>query len=63
MDFNKTNNLGKLSFDNYTTWRIRITHLLKKEKLWRVVKGEEIKPQSSTSSRGNETHPPATGAG
>lgn len=56
-------NIEKLSLDNYTTWRIRITHLLKKEKLWRIVKGEELKPESSTSPGGTVTNPPATSAG
>jgi len=36
---------------------------IKEKKLWRIVKGEEIKPRSSTSPRNTETHPPATSVG
>lgn len=63
MDFNKTNNFEILNGDNYTTWRIWITHLLKKEKLWKIVIGEELKPTSTTWANGTITNPPETGAG
>jgi len=63
MDFNKTNNIEKLNGDNYTTWRIRMTHLLKKEKLWKIIIGEELKPTPTTRSDGTIINPPETCAG
>ena len=63
MDINKITNIEKLSGANYTTWRIRITHLLKKEKLWKIVTGVEVKPTPTVAPDGTIINPPNTGAG
>jgi hypothetical protein len=57
-------NIEKLyGLDNYTTWRIQITHLLKKEKLWKIINGVEAKPTSTTAVDGIVTNPPNTSVG
>jgi hypothetical protein len=62
MDPNQTN-IEKLSgSDNYTTWCIRITRLLKKEKLWKIITSVEVKPALTIAADGTITNPPNIGA-
>jgi hypothetical protein len=53
--------VDKLDGENYSTWRTRITFTLKREKLWSIVDGNEIKPVAPTGV--NAPPLPTTGQG
>jgi hypothetical protein len=63
MDPNRTNIEKLPCSNNYTTWHIRLNHLLKKEKLWKIITSVEAKLAPMTAEDGTITNCPNTGAG
>jgi hypothetical protein len=56
-------NIERLHGSNYQTLKIHLAYLLKKERLWDLVMGVELKPQNMVAKNGTITDPPATGLG
>jgi hypothetical protein len=56
-------NIEKLDGSSYQTWKIHLSYLLKKERLWDLVMGVELKPQNMVATNGTITDPPASGLG
>ncbi len=56
-------NIEKFDGSNHQTWKIHLSYLLKRERLWDLVMGVELKPQNIVSTDGIITDRPPTGLG